>query len=169
MLHSNKMNDLNVKLQQFVTAYKFRSVPPPHILLVGPDEGRNAMVAADFAQQLGVKLHPGEGTNIDIVGDMTALVTCGGIAFISNIQHLKKAFLQKLEHDLPRGLYEVVIGSGLAARAHFMDVGTTTLIGTCPTKYDCPPQLLKIFETVLHVEPLARSVEGQDRTRLRCR
>jgi Holliday junction resolvasome RuvABC ATP-dependent DNA helicase subunit len=149
-----KMNDLNAKLQQFVTAYKSRSIPPPHILFIGQDDARSASLAADFASQLGVKFQQAEASKIDVQGDMTVLATCGGVALIGNIQNLKKIYIQKLERDLPRGMYEVVIGTGPSMRTHLMDIAATTIIATCPTKYDCPPQLLKVFETILTVEPL---------------
>jgi len=150
------MNDLNSALQQFVTDYRSRSIPPPHILLVGPDDARNAAVAQDFAAQLGVQIRQIEGAKIDVQGDLSMTIVGSGIAFISNIQRLKKVFIDKLEGALPRGELEIVIGKGPAARTHHMDIADTTLIATCPTRYDCPSQLLKVFETVLTVQPPTR-------------
>ncbi len=50
-----RMNDVVLAHQGFITAYRSRGVPPRHILLVGHDDDRNAAVALDFANDLGVK------------------------------------------------------------------------------------------------------------------
>jgi hypothetical protein len=147
------MNNVILAFQGFITAYRSRSVPPPHILLVGHDDDRNASVAFDFANNLGVKFVPKDAGSIQIIGDLTAILWGNNVAFLSNIHRLKKPFAEKLERDLRLGEWEVVIGQGSAARTHKMDMSQMVLVGTCPTKYDCPSQLLKLFETVLSVEP----------------
>lgn len=147
------MDDIAPILEKFVAAYHSRAVPPPHILLVGSDDHRNYSVAEGFANRLGMKFHPKDAASVQIFGDLTAILFGNNLAFMSNIQRLKKPLMEKLERDLRAGEWEVVIGEGPAARTHKMDLSQTVLIGTCPTKYDCPSQLLRLFETVLTIQP----------------
>ncbi|MDW5266078.1 MULTISPECIES: restriction endonuclease [Acidobacteriaceae] len=147
------MNDQNVSLQQFVDAYRTHKIPPPHFLLIGADEARRLDVAEEFAQHVGVRFTKVDAARIAAQGDLTLALTAGGVVYISNIQSLKKPFVEKLEHDLPHGEYEVVIGLGPSARNHKMDISTTTLIGSCQSKYECPAPLLRVIENVFAVEP----------------
>jgi HJR/Mrr/RecB family endonuclease len=39
------------------------------------------------------------------------------------------------------------------ARSHKIDISSTTLIGSCSTKYECPAQLLRVIEHIFEVEP----------------
>jgi len=110
-------------------------------------------VAETFAYHLGVKLTKVDATTIAVLGDLSAAITARGVVYMSNIHSLKKPFVEKLERDLPHGEYEVLIGSGAAARSHKIDISSTTLIGSCPTKYECPLQLLRVIEYIFEVEP----------------
>jgi hypothetical protein len=147
------MNDQNVSLQQFVDAYRTNRIPPPHFLLIGADEVRRLDVAENFAQHLGVKFTKIYAATISVLGDLSAAITAGGVVYMGNIQALKRPFVEKLERDLPHGEYEFLIGSGPEARSHKLDISSTTLIGSCPTKYECPPQLLRVIEHIFEVEP----------------
>jgi HJR/Mrr/RecB family endonuclease len=147
------MTDHNVSLQKFVDSYRSHKIPPPHLLLIGADEIRRSDVAETFAYHLGVKFTKVDATTIAVLGDLSAAITAGGVVYMSNIHSLKKPFVEKLERDLPHGEYEVLVGSGPAARSHKIDISATTLIGSCPTKYECPLQLLRVIEYIFEVEP----------------
>jgi Holliday junction resolvasome RuvABC ATP-dependent DNA helicase subunit len=121
--------------------------------LIGANEIRRSGVAETFACHLGVKFTKVDATTIAVLGDLSAAVTAGGVVYMSNIHSPKKPFVEKLERDLPHGEYEVLIGSGPAARSHKMDISSTTLIGSCPTKYECPLALLRVIEYIFEVEP----------------
>jgi Holliday junction resolvasome RuvABC ATP-dependent DNA helicase subunit len=124
------MTNQNASLQQFVDAYRSNRIPPPHFLLIGADEVRRQWVAETFAYDLGVKFTKVDSATISVLGDLSAAVTAGGVVYMSNIQALKRPFVEKLERDLPHGEYEFLIGSGSEARNHKLDIASTTLIGS---------------------------------------
>ncbi|MFZ0271027.1 MAG: restriction endonuclease [Acidobacteriaceae bacterium] len=143
---------MDVALEAFIGDYKERGVPPPHILLVGKDEGRNASVAQEFAEDLGVDLHAVNAAEIKFTGDLTALLTIKKVALISNIQNLKGAMRDALAHTLENGEVQVTIGTGPTPRIHTMKLEVVALIGTCPAKHECPAPLLRQLRCVIPVE-----------------
>jgi len=147
------MNDLKAALELYATSYRSRHIPPPHMLFVGSDDLRNLAVATDFASRLGVKIGKADAREIEIQGDLTAAISSARIVFIGNIQRLKKSWVEKLERSLSDGEFEISIGKGPAARIHKIEISATTVIATCPTKYDCPSQLLKVFGKVFTIDP----------------
>ena len=169
------MSETKEILSRFITAYRNRSVPPPHFLLVGPDEQSNASVAKTFAGDIGADLKAQDCGSLDIVGDLSALMFRKGVAYLGNVQKLKKQLVERMENTLQHGFYEIVIGEGEKARAHHFDLSETTVIASCPSRFECPPSLLKVFDAVLTVEPRTDadliffaptgSVERQDRYR----
>ena len=147
------MDAVAAELERFITAYHSRGVPPPHILLVGVDDTRNASIARDFADRLGVRFTPKDAETIRVMPDLLGTLWNNNVVFLNNIHRLKKTFVEKLEQDLPTGEWKVVIGEGPAARTHKMDLSQIVFVGSCPAKFDCPSALFKVFETVLTVEP----------------
>jgi Holliday junction DNA helicase RuvB len=149
------MNETDQVLERFITGYRSRQVPPPHILLVGPDSGLNESIARKFAARLGVDFEVKDAATVGIVGDLTSILWGKRIAFIGNIHLLKRPSLDKIARDVFAGEWEVVIGQGPAVRTHRMDLSGLTLIATVPAKHECSAVLLKKFETILLVEPLS--------------
>ena len=149
------MNEIDDKLERFIADYRSRGVPPPHILLAGPDSALNESIARKFAAQLGVEFEARDATALGIVGDLTAIMWGKRVVFIGNIHLLKKQFLEKIAHNVFAGEWEIVIGQGPAARTHRMDLSGLTLIATVPAKHECPAILFKKFETILTIEPLS--------------
>lgn len=147
------MNDVAATLELFISEYRSRAIPPPHILMVGPDASRCEAIAKSFAERLGIGFHGNDSSKMSALGDVTAQLWGRRVAFISNIHLLKKPLLHKLAQDMADGAISIVIGAGPAARTHKMDLSDVVLIATVPAKYDCPSILLKVFETVLPVEP----------------
>jgi Holliday junction resolvasome RuvABC ATP-dependent DNA helicase subunit len=148
------MNETDQILERFITDYCSREVPPPHILLTGPDSALNESIAKNFAARLGVEFEARDAAALGIVGDLTAILWGKRVAFIGNIHLLKKPLLEKIVQNVFSGEWEIVIGHGPAARTHRMDLSGLTLIATVPAKYDYPAVLLKKFETVLPVQSL---------------
>ena len=63
------------------------------------------------------------------------------------------------------GELEIVIGAGPAARRHVMQIPKLTIFATCPTKTECPVELLHEFSLVLSLQPysgkeLSKIAEG---------
>jgi Holliday junction resolvasome RuvABC ATP-dependent DNA helicase subunit len=111
------MNETTEILDKFVTAFRNRSVPPPHILLVGPDEQSNANTAKTFASKLGVEFKSQDCRSIDILGDLSLFMFCKGVAYLGNIHKLKKQFIERLDEALQHGFYEISIGEGEGANS----------------------------------------------------
>ncbi|MGB8031793.1 MAG: hypothetical protein WCF30_19235, partial [Terracidiphilus sp.] len=86
-------------LQEFVDDYRGRGVPPPHILLVGKDDEQNASIAREFARKLGTEVVAIDSSNIGLQGDFTGFLTAGKALFLSNVQHLKRQFTDRLSDD----------------------------------------------------------------------
>jgi Holliday junction resolvasome RuvABC ATP-dependent DNA helicase subunit len=140
-------------LQGFIDDHKARGVPPPHVLLVGRDDGRNASIAREFAGELGVDLYTVDSGSVNFTGDLTAMLTVKKVSLLSNIQKLKGAMRNALLHDLQTGEIRITIGGGPAARIHTMQLEVGAFIATCPSKHECPVPLLKEFRQIIPVEP----------------
>jgi Holliday junction resolvasome RuvABC ATP-dependent DNA helicase subunit len=89
------MNETDQVLERFITGYRSRQVPPPHILLVGPDSGLNESIARKFAARLGVDFEVKDAATVGIVGDLTSILWGKRIAFIGNIHLLKRPSLDR--------------------------------------------------------------------------
>ena len=59
------MNEIDQTFERFIADYRSRGVPPPHILLAGPDSALNESIARKFAAQLGVESR-GKGTPLPL-------------------------------------------------------------------------------------------------------
>jgi hypothetical protein len=142
-------------LQEFVDDYRGRGVPPPHILLVGKDDEQNASIAREFARKLGTEVVAIDSSNIGLQGDFTGFLTAGKALFLSNVQHLKRQFTDRLIQAIATGDIKITIGTGPAARVHTMSFAPVAMMASCSAKYECPATLLKEFRTVLPIEPYA--------------
>jgi HJR/Mrr/RecB family endonuclease len=144
---------MDATLQGFVDDYKARGVPPPHILLVGRDEGRSASIAREFARRFGVDVNEVDSFDIKVVLDLTTLLTAKKVTLLSNVQRLKGSLMDGLSHDLESGEIQITIGAGPAARIHKLQLEVVAFIATCPAKHECPARLLKQFRCIIPVEP----------------
>lgn len=89
------MNETDQILEGFITNYRSRQVPPPHILLAGPDSALNESIARNFAARLGVEFEAKDAATIGTIGDLTSVLWGKRITFIGNIHLLKKASVRK--------------------------------------------------------------------------
>jgi Holliday junction resolvasome RuvABC ATP-dependent DNA helicase subunit len=97
------MNENDQIFERFISDYRLRGVPPPHILLTGPDSALNESIARKFAAQLGVEFEARDAATLGIVGDLTAILWGKRVAFIGNIHLVKKQFLEKIAHNVFAG------------------------------------------------------------------
>lgn len=148
---------MNQILQEFADDYRTNGVPPPHILLVGKDDEQNASIAGEFASMLGTSVTAADSANIGIHGDFTMLVTSGKVVFLSNVQKLKRQFMDRLIDLLATGDVRITIGEGSAARVHTMEFAPIAFIAGCPSKRECPASLLREFRSVIQLEPYTGS------------
>jgi len=144
---------MDATLQAFADDYRATGVPPPHILLVGGDEDRNIATAREFGGKLGFPFVSVDCSDINLQGDLTALLTVSKVVFLSNIQKLKRAFVEKLGQVLSEGEVKITIGEGPAARVHMIELVAVGIIAGCPAKHECPASLLRQFRSVISVEP----------------
>jgi Holliday junction resolvasome RuvABC ATP-dependent DNA helicase subunit len=93
---------MNAILQGFVDDYKARGVPPPYFLLVGKDDEQNASIVREFAHELGSTVLAVNGSDVNVQGDLTTLLTNKMVAFISNVQKLRGHFVEWLSRALHR-------------------------------------------------------------------
>jgi hypothetical protein len=119
-----------------------------------------ATIATTVANELDVGFQVADATAINQQGDLTAIITNlhqGQVLMLSNIQRLRKPFVEKL-HGVLRDLKLVIsIGQGRAARDHVMEIRHFTMIATCPKRSDCPPELLGQCSLVLELQPYSKS------------
>lgn len=148
------------QLKGFGEFYSSRGTTPSHILLCGPDDMGQSFFASAFANEIGRPFQETDARKLEIIGDMTALLTNfkadGNVLLMENIHLLRKIHLERLAQVMRELKLEIVIGQGPAARTHIFDVRPFTLIGTCPRKVDCPPILLGEFALTLDLRPYSQ-------------
>jgi Holliday junction resolvasome RuvABC ATP-dependent DNA helicase subunit len=129
---------------------------PENVLLIGEDGMGQSRIALTFAHECGVPFQQVDAASLEMVGDLTALLTNLGprqVLFMDNLQRLRGIHVDRLTESMRDGKLEIIIGKGTAARTHVMEVKPFTLIATCPTKSDCPAKLLDAFSLVLNLQP----------------
>ncbi|MGA2250296.1 hypothetical protein, partial [Terracidiphilus sp.] len=140
-------------LEDFVSEYHAKGVPPPYTLLVGKDDEQNASIAREFARKLGTVGHSVDCTTIKILGELTASLTNDKAVFVANVQTLKREFVDRLVEALSTGDVKFVIGHGPAARTVVLPVTPVAFMASCTAKHDCQASLLKQFRCVIPVDP----------------
>jgi Holliday junction resolvasome RuvABC ATP-dependent DNA helicase subunit len=148
------------RLKGFGEFYATRETTPGHILLCGPDAMGQSLIAATFANEVGRPFQVADARKLEIIGDMTALLTNfkvdGTVLLMANIHLLRKIHLERMAQVMRDSKLEIVIGQGPAARTHIFDVRPFTLIATCPRKVDCPLSLLGEFALTLDLRPYSQ-------------
>lgn len=144
--------DAVARLKGFGGFFASKGTTAGHILLASEDGMGKETIAKCFANEMGVLFQEVDSVRLEIVGDLSALVTNlkkHQILLLKNAHLFRKALAPKLAQALRDFKYEIVIGQGPAARTHHMDLHPFTLIATCPKKADCPQELLNEFSLVL--------------------
>ena len=149
-------SEVTARLKEYSAFYQTAGSTPGHILLIGEDGMGKSLIARAFANGRGVVFKQNEGSEIVILGDLTAQVTnlrANEVFFISHINALRKVHLKALQSWMREGKYPITIGQGPAARTFVMEAGPFTLIATCSRKSDCPSGLIEEFSLVLELNP----------------
>ncbi len=147
------------RLKGYGEFFASKGSTPGHILLVGDDGMGKSSIANVFANEMGVGFQEADASKLEIIGDVSALLTnlkLNQILFLKNIHLSRKTLANKLGQPLTDFKCEIHIGQGPAQRLHIMDIHPFTLIATCPKKSDCPPELLGEFSLILSLQPYSK-------------
>jgi HJR/Mrr/RecB family endonuclease/putative component of toxin-antitoxin plasmid stabilization module len=140
-------------LQGFIEEYRTKGVPPPYILLVGKDEGQNERIFQEFIQKLGIEGKATKSADVTVMGDLTSGLTWRKVAYLSNVEDLKREWTERLIEIISTGELKIVIGEGPGRRVHLMQFTPVAFVASCSAKDKCPSSLLKQFQCVIPVEP----------------
>lgn len=139
------------RLLAFAQEYSANQIPPPHILMIGKDVDRCLSLAEAFASQMGARFFRADANKLDILGDLTALLTQSGVVLLEQVHLLKRSLGNRLARALQCGEFEIVIGQGPALRNLKWELNKITVVATCPSRADCPSFLLREFRCILQV------------------
>jgi hypothetical protein len=150
-------SDMVDRLRAFTELFAATGGTPGPILLAGEDGMGKERFANVFANERDVGFQKVDAASLEIVGDLTALLTnlrLKQVLLLTNFQLLRKIHYERLKGIL-RGdnALNIVIGMGNKAINHVMEIRPFTLIATCPKKSDCPAELLREFSLVLSLQP----------------
>lgn len=161
-LHYGKLSELigqesNIsQLQRFIEFFKATNSTPGHILLIGEEGNGQSTIADTLANELDVGFQRADAARVEILGDLTALVTNvrpKQILFGERIHQLRKPLDERLCLILRERKLDFLIGQGPAQRKHIFEIPDFTLVATCPSRVDCPSNLLAEFSLVLTLQP----------------
>jgi Holliday junction resolvasome RuvABC ATP-dependent DNA helicase subunit len=143
------------RLKRFGEFFTSKGSPLGHILFIGERGIGKSTVTTAVANELDVPLQVLDGAKMEILGDLTAVMTNlrpRQILFVESVHLLRRPLLHALAVALKEGQYEIVIGQRSAARTHVFEISPFTLVATCPQKADCPAELLDKFSLILSFE-----------------
>jgi Holliday junction DNA helicase RuvB len=147
------------RLKGFGEFFASKGGAPGHILLTGEEGMGKSTIAIAFTNELGVGFQRTDASGFQQLNDLTAILTNlreRQVLLISNIQLLRKPFVERLRLALRDLKLDITIGQGPAARTHVMEIRPFTLVATCPKKSECPAELLGEFSLVLNLQPYSR-------------
>ncbi|MGB7555855.1 MAG: restriction endonuclease [Candidatus Korobacteraceae bacterium] len=156
--------DCIARLQAIANFCKESGEAADHILIVG-DEGMGKRTIANVvANELGVACQEVDISELQIIGDLSALLTNlreRQVLIIREIARLRRNLQDLLLSALTDYKLDIIIGQGPSARTHTIEIRPFTLIGTAARKSDCSPDLLGCFSLVLTLQPY--SLEALER------
>jgi Holliday junction resolvasome RuvABC ATP-dependent DNA helicase subunit len=147
------------RLKEFGEFFTSRGSTPGHILLIGEEGMGKATIANVFANQTLRSFQKVDAGDLEIKGDFTAIITNlhqNQVLLLSGIQLLRQNMVSVLRGLLRDSRLTITVGQGPRERRHTIDIRPFTLIATCPTKADCPLELLGEFTLILSLEPYSK-------------
>jgi Holliday junction resolvasome RuvABC ATP-dependent DNA helicase subunit len=144
------------QLKRFTDFFKSTDSTTGHILLTGEQGMGQSTMSMTIANELDVGFQRTSATNLQIQGDLTAILTNlreKQILFIDNIHLLPSLLVDKLTTVIREWKLEITIGKGSVARRHVMEIRPFTLVATCPNKTSCPSELLSEFSLCMSLQP----------------
>jgi HJR/Mrr/RecB family endonuclease len=144
------------RLTKLVELARKRAEVLGHVLLLGPDGCGKRTAAHTIARELGVNLRATEGSQIERVGDLAAIVNDldeGDVLFVENVNRLSKDIASVMLPALKDFELNIVVGKGPGARRMRLAVKPFTLVDTAEKQSECPRDLLNAFYAVLSFQP----------------
>jgi len=137
---------------------------PGHVLVTGEQGMGRTTLARVFSNELGVHYQPVNSSNLDIIGDFTAIITnlqAGQVLLLRELNRLKRNLMALLIEVLRTQKLEIHIGVGARARTHVFEVQPFTLLGPATRKSECSADLLNCFSLVLELQPYSNIALAQ--------
>jgi len=137
---------------------------PGHVLVTGEQGMGRTTLARVFSNELGVHYQPVNSSNLDIIGDFTAIITnlqAGQVLLLRELNRLKRNLMALLIEVLRTQKLEIHIGVGARARTHVFEVQPFTLLGPATRKSECSADLLNCFSLVLELRPYSNIALAQ--------
>jgi len=140
--------DSVARLKAFSDFYRKNASTAEHILIVAEEGMGKRTIAGVLANELGAACQEVSASQLQLKGDLTAILTNLGpnqVLIIQDIHRLGRALQDILLEALRTHKLPIDIGQGPRTRHHVMDVRPFTLVGTAPKRSECPEALLSCF------------------------
>lgn len=147
--------DSIARLSAFSEFYRKNGSTTEHILIVADEGMGKRTIAVALANELGVPWQEANASRLEVLGDLTALLTNfrqSEILIIHDVHRLKRVFQDVLLEVLGSHKLTINIGLGPSARLHVMDLKPFTIVGTAPKKSECSEELLSCFALLLPLQ-----------------
>jgi Holliday junction resolvasome RuvABC ATP-dependent DNA helicase subunit len=151
--------DSIARLRTFADFYSKNGSTPEHILILADEGMGKRTIAAALANELGVPFQEVSASGLEVLGDLTAILTNlrqGEILMIHDVHRLKRVVQDVLVEALKTNKLTITIGEKRSARLHVMDVKRFTLVGTAPKKSECSEEILSCFSLVLPLQTYSK-------------
>jgi Holliday junction DNA helicase RuvB len=153
-------DDTVARLSAFSEFYRKNGGTAEHVLLVAEEGMGKRTVANALANELGAAFQEVSGSQLQITGDLTAILTNlrpRQVLLIEDVHRVGRPLQNILSEALQTHKLPIQIGQGSRTRRHVMDVQPFTLVGTAPKKSECPEELLSSFALVLSLQAYTNS------------
>lgn len=147
--------DSLARLRAFSDFYRKNGSTAEHVLLVAEDGMGKRTIANVLANELGVAFQEVSGSQLQTIGDLTAILTNlreSQILTIHDVHRLRRDLQNVVLGVLRTNRLTIHIGQGPSERPHVMDLKPFTLVGTVTEKSECPEELLSCFALVLPLQ-----------------
>lgn len=148
--------DSIARLSAFSEFYGKQGMAAEPVLIVA-DEGMGKRTVANvLANELGAAFQDVSGSELQIIGDLSAILTNlldRQVLAINGVHRLRRNLQNMLLESLRTNRLTISIGQGRSARRHVMELKPFTFVGTVPNKLECPEELLSCFALVLPLQP----------------
>jgi len=145
---------IKTKIQHATEISKQSSLPPGHIILIGPagsDKTTLALLAADnIADATNTTVKAVNGFGIKYAGDLAGMLTNleeNDLLFVDDIDLLPRVISEYLEPALADFKLDIIIDEGPNARSVRLNLPRFTLIATATSKKRLSPMLQACFTT----------------------